>query len=306
MVIHQGRQLAFAGDHVGEVQARKLILPGWRRVQQATFYQPLKQPVVPGPLVFKFQRTDAVRDLLQSIFNRMRIGVHRIDAPFVAGVVVFGTPDAVNGRVAHIYVGAGHVYLGPQHHGAVEMFGVAHFPKTRQILCRDAIPKRAVNAGLAEVPPVGAHVFGALLVHVGMAGFDQVLRRPVHEIKVITCVIEMAGAIGLPVKTQPAHRVDDAVHELLFLLFGVGIVKPQVAYPTVITRQPEVHADALGVANMQVTVGLWRKTRADPGRVGGPGSMVCTVARAAAPAARGVRAGGQVGFYRLAQKVAWF
>ena len=42
----------------------------------------------------------------------MRVGVHGVDAPFVARVVVVGAANAVNGGVAHVDVGAGHVDFG--------------------------------------------------------------------------------------------------------------------------------------------------------------------------------------------------
>ena len=105
-------QLALAGDHVGEVQPRKFVLLGWWAGQQAACYELVHQPVVKRALVFKFQRANAVGDLLQRVLYRVRVGVHGVDAPFVARVVVVGAANAVNGGVAHVDVGAGHVDFG--------------------------------------------------------------------------------------------------------------------------------------------------------------------------------------------------
>ena len=143
--------------HVGEVEAGKFVLVRGRGGQQAAFDQAVQQPVVKRALVFKLQRADAVGDLLQRVLNRVGKGVHRVDAPFVAGVVVGGAADAVDGRVAQVDVGAGHVDFGAQHHGAVGMLAVAHFAKAGQVLGRRAAAERAVDAGLAEVAPVDAH-----------------------------------------------------------------------------------------------------------------------------------------------------
>jgi hypothetical protein len=184
LLVHQLRQLALAGDHVGQVQARKFVLPG-RWGQQAAFAQALQQPVVERALVFKFQRADAVGDLLQRVLDGVREGVHGVDAPGVARVVVRGAADAVDGRVAQVDVGRGHVDLGAQHGGAVGQFAVAHLAEARQVLGRAAAAEGAVHAGLAEVAAVGAHVFGCLLVHIGVAGFDQVFGRAVHEVEVV-------------------------------------------------------------------------------------------------------------------------
>jgi hypothetical protein len=131
-----------------------------------------------------------VGDLLQRVLNGVRKGVHGVDAPFVARVVVRGAAYAVDGRVAHVDVGAGHVDLGAQHHGAVFMFAVAHFAESGQVFSGRAAAEGAVHTGLAKVAPVGAHLLGGLFVHIGVAGFDQVFRCAVHEVKVV------AGLVG--------------------------------------------------------------------------------------------------------------
>ncbi|MNT31468.1 hypothetical protein D3C72_1673030 [compost metagenome] len=63
------------------------------------------------------------------------------------------------------------------------------------------------------------------------------------------------------------HGFDDGVDVFLVFFLGVGVVETQVADAAEVARQPEVHADALGVANVQVAIGLRRKARADAGRV---------------------------------------
>ena len=148
-----------------------------------------------------------------------------------------------------------------------------------------------------------------MLVDVGVAGFDQVFGGAVHEVEVVAGLVEVGFfAVGrvVPVKAQPLHGVHDAVDVFGVFLFGVGVVKAQVAHAAVVARQAEVQADALGVADVQVAVGLGRKARADLGRVGLAGGVVGGVAGAAAPAAGGVGAFGQVFFDDLAQEVAGF
>ena len=51
------------------------------------------------------------------------------------------------------------------------------------------------------------------------------------------------------------------------LPFGVGVVKAQVANAAIVARQAKVDADALGMAHVQVAVGLGREAGADLGRV---------------------------------------
>jgi hypothetical protein len=100
----------------------------------------------------------------------------------------------------------------------------------------------------------------------------------------------LAVEAGFPVEAQPLHGVDDGVDVLLLFLLGVGVVEAQVADAAVVARQAEVQADALGVADVQVAVGLGREAGADLGRVGLAGRVVGGVAGAAAPVALGVGA----------------
>src|SRR6185312_9157910 len=249
-------------------------------------------------------------DVLQRVLDRMRKGVHRVDAPFVSGVVVRGAADAVDGRVAQVDVGAGHVDPGVQHHGAVFMPAIAHLAIARQVLGRRAVAERAVHTGLAEVAAVDAHGLGRLFVHVGVAGLDQVFGGAVHEVEVVAGLVQagVAHAIeaGVPVEAEPVHGVGDGVDVFLVFLLGIRVVKAQVAYAAVVARQAEVQADALGVADVQVAVGLGREARADFGGVVWAGGVVRRVAGAAAPVPHAIGAFGQVLLDDLAQEVAGF
>jgi len=65
------------------------------------------------------------------------------------------------------------------------------------------------------------------------------------------------------------HGIDDGIDVLLFFLFRVGVVEAQVAGAAVLERQAEIEADRLGVAEVQIAVGLGREAGADPRRVAG-------------------------------------
>ena len=81
------------------------------------------------------------------------------------------------------------------------------------------------------------------------------------------------------------HHLDNGVDILLLFTLRVGVVKAQVAHTAVVRRQAEVQADAFGMADMQVAVGLGREARADACGVGRAGSMQRRVARLATPQA---------------------
>ncbi len=138
--------------------------------------------------------------------------------------------------------------------------------------------------GLPKSPRLTRICSGGLFVHIGVAGFDQVLGRAVHEVEVVAGLVGVGGA-GLPFQSKPSHLhgVDDAVDVFGVFLLRVGVVKAQVAHAAVVARQAEVDADALGVADVQVAVGLGRKAGADLGGVWLARGVVRGVARACRP-----------------------
>ncbi|MCY1531299.1 hypothetical protein D9M68_665200 [compost metagenome] len=264
---HQLQQLALAGDDVAQVQAGEFVLVRQRLGQLAQFGQARQDPVVEWALVFEFQRADAVRDAFEGVFDRVRPAVHRVDAPLVARAVVGGMAHAVHDRIAQVDVGRSHVDLRAQHQAAVGMLAVAHFAQQRERFRGGAVAPGRIDAGFGQRAAVGTDFLGALLVHVSVAGLDQRLGEFVHVAEVVAGEVQVVVAVGLPVEAQPVHGLDDGVDVLLVFLFGVGVVEAQVADAAEIARQPEVQADALGVADVQVAVGLRRKAGADTGRV---------------------------------------
>ncbi|MCY1441635.1 hypothetical protein D9M71_579560 [compost metagenome] len=79
-------------------------------------------------------------------------------------------------------------------------------------------------------------------------------------------LIEVVGGIAHfagPLEAQPAHIAFDGVDVLLVFLGRIGVVEPQMAVATELPGQAEVQADRLGMADMQVAIGLRRKAGND-------------------------------------------
>ena len=111
----------------------------------------------------------------------------------------------------------------------------------------------------------------------------------VHEVEVAAGLVEVVA----PAPAQPLDHVLDGVDVLLLFLLGVGVVKAQMAGAAVVTRQAEVQADALGVADVQVAIGLGREAGADALRRAGR-RRGGRRRRAASKAAAGIGVGGEV------------
>jgi hypothetical protein len=128
-----------------------------------------------------------MRDVFQRILDRVGVGVHRIDAPGVARVVVRGVADAVDGRIAQVDVARGSC------------------PSLARRMCvpsanSPALHARGTGQGFrpacgsrkgeflpasVSVPRLGAHFFGRLRVDIGMAGFDQLFGEVIHPLEII-------------------------------------------------------------------------------------------------------------------------
>ncbi|MNV78543.1 hypothetical protein D3C71_1720390 [compost metagenome] len=61
----------------------------------------IQHPVVQAAVILELQGTQRMGDPFQRIGNAVGEIVHRVDAPFVAGLVVFRELDAVQHRIAH-------------------------------------------------------------------------------------------------------------------------------------------------------------------------------------------------------------
>src|SRR5262249_57565121 len=92
-----------------------------------------------------------------------------------------------------------------------------------------------------------------------LAGLDELHGPLIELLEVVARVIEVPA----PVEAEPADVAHDRVDVLLAFLGRVGVVEAQIAVPVELLRHAEVEADRLGVADVEVAVGLGRKARDD-------------------------------------------
>ena len=255
LFLHELQQLALAEQRVGDVEAVELDL---LRGEDAEL---LDIPAVERLVVGELERAHGVGDALDGVRLAVRVVVHGVDAPLVAGAVMRGVEDAVHDRVAHVEVGRGHVDFGAQHAGAVGELAGLHAGEEVEIFFDGAVAIGAVLAGLGEGAAVLANLVGGEVVDVGFAGLDE-LQGPLVELA------EVVGGVAeaFPVEAEPAHVFLDGVDVLLLFLFGIGVVEAQVGLAAELVGEAEVEADGLGVADVEVAVGLGRKAGLDDWR----------------------------------------
>ena len=223
--------------------------------------------------------------------------------------------NAIQDRVAQVDVRRRHVDARTEHVRAVGEVAGSHHAEEREVLVDVARAERRIAARLDQGAAHRADLVGRLAVDVRVAGLDQVLGEFVEQVEVIAREVEVVldrvlQAVGrrrsglalerlrVPVEPQPADHLDDRVDVLAFFLLRIGVVEAQVTDAAVVARQPEVEADRLRVADVQIAVRLGGKAGADARRIGDDGAIDRMVVepggavRNAEP--RGVGAAGEV------------
>jgi hypothetical protein len=185
--------------------------------------------------------------------------IARIDAPLRTRARVFGMQDAIEHGVAQRHVARRHVDLRPEHARPIGELAGAHAAQQIEVLLHRPLAPRAVAPRLGQGAAGLAHLGGRLVVDIGLAGLDQMLGPVIELLEMVRSMVEMLA----PVEAEPAHVAHDGVDVLLLLPGRVGVVEAQMAAPAELRRHAEVQADGLGVADVQIAVGLRREARDD-------------------------------------------
>ena len=164
--------------------------------QRARKVEVFKNPIVKRAVHLKFQRTDTVGDALDVIAQAMGEIVHRIDAPFVTGVMVLRVADAVQHRVAHPDVRRRHVDPGAERAGAVGVLAPLHAREQIEVLLHPAIAEWGILARAIRRAAVRVDVLGREVTHISQALPDECQGVFVQRFKVVRGVEGLDGGHG--------------------------------------------------------------------------------------------------------------
>ena len=203
-------QLALAEQGVGEVEAVEFDL--LRMIDAEGF----DVPIVERAVIFEFEGADGVGDALDGIALPVRVVVHGVDAPLVAGAVMLGVEDAVHDGVAHVEVGRRHVDFGAEGAAAIGELAGLHAGEEVEIFFDAAIAVGALLAGFGGGAAVLADLVGGEVADVGLAGFDE-LDGPIVELAEVVGGVEEAV---FPIEAEPVDVVDDGID-----VFGLFLVR---------------------------------------------------------------------------------
>jgi len=249
-LLHQCSQVTLGQHGVVDAQTGELDLAG--NVGHGDVFH---NPVVQGSVVFKFQGAQGMGDAFQSVLDGMGKVIHGVDAPLVALTVMVHVTDPVDNGVTHIEVAGGQVDLGSQGVAVVLKFAGTHPCEQIQAFLHGTVPVGGDGGGV-QIAPVFLELLGGQLADISQALLDQLHSVLVVLLKVVGTIVEPVA----PVEAQPVDVFLDGVHKLHVFLGRVGVVHTQVAQTTELQGSAEVNGQGLAVADMQVAVGLRRKT----------------------------------------------
>ena len=250
----QRAEAALRKHRAAQLPAGELVLARDRRHRQVR-----DEPVIERPVIGEFERAQGMGDALDGVRLAVREIVGRIYAPAVAGAGMRGMEDAVEHGIAKVDVSRGHVDARAQDPRAFGELARAHAPEQVEILLDGAPAPGAFRAGLGQGSARRADLVRGKVVDIGVAVPDQVLGPLVEPLEIVRGVARFA----VPFESEPAHVLQYGVDVFLALAQWVGVVEPEVAAPAELRRHAEIDADRLGVADMEMAVGLGRKARDD-------------------------------------------
>ena len=189
------------------------------RILQFTY-----DPVIERTVILKLQGTDRMCHAFDCIFDRMCKIIHRIDAPFISGIMVCHMCHTVNDRITHIDIRRCHINLCTQYLFSVCIFAILHCFKQLQIFFDATVTVRAFFSRFCQCPSVLANLLRCQVTDIGFAFFDQLHCCFIHLVKVIRCEKQSV----FPVSTQPFDIRLDGLYKLNSLLGRVGVIKTHV------------------------------------------------------------------------------
>ena len=177
--------------------------------------------------------------------------VHGVGVPLVACADMWNVKNTINQWVAEQHVGVSHVDLGAQNKCPWFALSAVHELEEFQILLNRTITEWAVGTGTRGGSLLLSNDLCALLVNIGTALLDQPNGKIPKFLEIVAGIVDVC-----PLESQPLDIVLNTLDIFRIFLDGVCVVETEVTDAAVFLGQTEVDGDGLGVAYMQVTVGL--------------------------------------------------
>ena len=170
---------------------------------------------------------------LDGILDGMCKIVHRIDTPFISGIVMCHVRHTINNRISHVHIWACHIDSGAQNLFAVGIFARFHLFKQSEVFFYASLCTGIHLAGLGQRTAVFTDLIRGKIRNVSFAFLNQLYSALIHLVEIVGCKEQSV----LPVSSQPFDIGFNGLNKLRFLLSRIGIIKTHVEFTIVLFRQ---------------------------------------------------------------------
>ena len=177
--------------------------------------------------------------------------IHRIDAPFVAEMVMRLMKYPVKRRIAHVYIGRRHIYFCTKRAAAIGKFAVFHAFEKIEVLFDAAVAVGTVDAGLGKCAAVFPNLIFVEITNVGLALFYEFNGQLIAGIKIIAAVADL-----IPFETEPADILFNCIDVFDIFLSWIGVVKAKITFSPEAFSSGKVYPQSFCVSDMKITVGF--------------------------------------------------
>ena len=210
----------------------------------------------------KLESADRVGDTLEIVALSVSEVIHRIGVPFGACAMMRSMDDAIHHRVAEVHVGISHVELCPEHHRAFYCLGSVHLLEEGEVFLNGSVAIWACLSRCCRRTFLLGNLLRCLLVDICHSLLDHPHGEVPQLLEIVAGVIYVA-----PFESEPLYVVEDRVNIFSIFLRGICVVKSQVAHAAISLSDAKVHADGLGMSDVNISVGLWRESCLDSATV---------------------------------------
>ena len=145
--------------------------------------------------------------------------------------------------------------------GSIGKLSGSHAGKEIQILLGGSGPIRTVSAWFGERAAVFPDLIRREAIDVDFAFLNQNNGESIELLEIIRCIEHLA----VPIKSQPSDVFLDGLNILGVFGGGIRVVESQMADSSGgLVRDPKIKHDRLGVTDVEISIGLRRKSRDDP------------------------------------------
>ena len=182
--------------------------------------------------------------------------------PFCSCTVMRSLDDTIHDRIAEMHIRIRHIEFCAKNHAAFYGLRSIHLLKQSKVFFDWAITIWASSTWRGRSTLLLCNFFSSLFIYICIALLDHPDSKIPKLLKVVRSIVDIA-----PLETEPLDVLKNILYIFIVFLARVSVIKTKIANTIIFLCNTKVHADSFGMADMQITIRLWRKTSLDSSSV---------------------------------------